>query len=89
MESVKRSRFTFEIGFSFIKMASIQQIRTNTERITELFEQISELKSYISQLTHGTMSRLGSAETNREAIEEYEIKITELEKEIQITWKTT
>lgn len=66
---------------------TIPQIRTCTERITELFEQIDEYKSYISQLTHGTMSRLGSPESNREAIAEYQAKIAELEKEIKQIWK--
>ena len=66
-----------------------QQIRANTEKTTELFEQIDEFNSWINQLTNGAMSRLGSPESNREAITEYQSKIAELENEIQMIWKTT
>ena len=76
MDSVKRSRFTFEVGFiCFNKMTNIQQIRNNTEKIAGIFEQIDELKSYIEQLTNGVMAKLGSKETNRIAIQEYNMRI--------------
>lgn len=71
-----------------VDMNTIPQIRTITERITDLFEQIGELKSYIDQLTNGTMSKLGSPQSNRIAITEYKYKIAELEKEINQIWNS-
>lgn len=67
-------------------MADIAQIRTNTEKIAELFEQIDELKSYINQLTEGVMAKLGNTEMNRKSIQEYNMRIVNLEAEIQALW---
>lgn len=62
------------------------QIRTNTEKISELFERIDELKSYINQLTDGVMSRLGNKLENKAAIQEYNMRIVNLEAEIKALW---
>lgn len=65
-----------------------QQIRTITAQATELLEQIDELTSYIEQLNNGVMSKLGSKESNRLAIQEYNTRILNLEAELEALWKT-
>lgn len=66
-----------------------QQIRTITAQATELLEHIDELHSYIEQLTNGVMAKLGSKESNRLAIQEYNMRILNLEAELKALWKTT
>lgn len=64
------------------------QIRTNTEKIAELFEQIDELKSYINQLTDGVMAKLGNKLENKAAIQEYNMRIVNMEAEINRIWNS-
>lgn len=82
MDDVKRSRFTFEVGFIYLTMTT-QQIRAITSQATLLLEKIDELNSYIEQLTNGVMSTLGSKESNKQAIQEYNMRIINLETELQ------
>lgn len=58
------------------------QIRTNTEKIAELFEQIDELEGLKSQLTQPYWNKL-EAKANTV---EYNMRIVNLEAEIQALW---
>lgn len=67
-------------------MNKMETIRKTTQLITDLLFRIDEYKSYINQLSNGTMARLGSAESNAKAIAEYKITIAYLENEINQIW---
>lgn len=58
------------------------QIRTNTEKIAELFEKIDELEGLKSQLTQPYWNELEA----KASTQEYNMRIVNLEAEIQELW---